>query len=57
MLEIDYSLCINCGECALECHTGAIIEKKGRYSIIQDNCILCEACADICEQGAIYDKN
>ncbi|MFP3908778.1 MAG: ATP-binding protein [Archaeoglobaceae archaeon] len=53
--EINYDLCIGCGDCLLVCPQGIIDLNEEGKAVITDpnNCDNCCSCVEICPQGAI----
>ncbi len=51
--EIDVAKCIRCGQCALQCPSGAIQQDgQGNYGVNLDQCVFCARCEDVCPAGA-----
>lgn len=46
-MKIIAAECTACGECAVICPTGAIVEKQGFFSIDASVCTECDAVADL----------
>ncbi|MGD9604862.1 MAG: DUF362 domain-containing protein [Bacilli bacterium] len=52
--QIDYNICIKCGECARICPPKAMTIKPGKFPELKTNlCIRCWCCAEVCPQNAI----
>lgn len=53
---IDYTLCVECGNCTDKCKRGVYDEEKVPTPIVKnpDNCKdSCHGCANLCPNGAI----
>ncbi|MBU1179089.1 2-oxoacid:acceptor oxidoreductase subunit alpha [Patescibacteria group bacterium] len=55
-MEIDNSLCKECGICMEFCQQKAIVKNDG-LKIIQEKCNSCRQCELLCPEGAICFKN
>jgi len=56
-VDIDESVCTNCGVCSRVCPAAAVDKVDGNYLIIKSACLVCHACSDQCKQKAIsYHK-
>lgn len=54
--EIDDSLCVGCGRCAVACRDGgyqAIAMEKGRPEVAAERCDGCSLCVHVCPAGAV----
>jgi ferredoxin len=53
IVQVDDSLCINCGKCAHVCntHAHAVADKLHHYT--KEKCIGCGNCIDVCKKEAI----
>lgn len=54
--EMDYDICIGCGECARCCPPKAIDMKDKRPYIRRDACIKCFCCQELCPKKAVKIK-
>lgn len=54
--EMNYDICIGCGECARCCPPKAIDMKEHRPYIRREACIKCFCCQELCPKKAVYIK-
>ena len=56
-IEIDESLCIDCGQCIALCNTNALyFDKDFKRQFNENNCVGFKLCIDACPRGAIIFK-
>jgi NAD-dependent dihydropyrimidine dehydrogenase PreA subunit len=52
--RIDQSLCTGCGDCIIQCPTGALGWRDGKADLLHSElCLYCATCEDICPVRAI----
>ena len=57
-IEVDASLCNQCGACILTCPEKILVEGEGAPNTVHPElCISCGHCAAICRQGAIHHES
>jgi len=53
IVEVDESLCNNCGKCARACNTHAHVMDNKKHFYEVDKCIGCGVCVALCKEGAL----
>jgi Na+-translocating ferredoxin:NAD+ oxidoreductase subunit B len=53
LVEVDESLCNDCGKCAKACNTRAHIFQDKKHSFAKEKCIGCGVCMTVCKQDAL----
>jgi len=54
-MQVNESLCVGCGQCALVCTVGAILTEWGRTQIDERLCVSCGVCTDYCPVDALVE--
>ena len=55
-LEVDNSLCAECGACVAVCAFDAIFLRAWGIEILDDECTLCELCVQVCPTTALIEN-
>jgi len=57
MLEIERSLCLECGGCVPICPVDALFLSFDHIMVDHDLCIMCGICVNFCPVGAIEESD
>jgi polyferredoxin len=52
-MQIDESLCNNCGTCRSVCSAKSVVKSEEKHMIQQPDCLVCMKCETRCKKGAI----
>lgn len=52
-MQIDDSLCNNCGTCKAVCPAKSVVKTEEKHMIRQPDCLVCMKCETRCKKGAI----
>jgi coenzyme F420 hydrogenase subunit gamma len=55
-MQVNETLCVGCGQCALACEAGAILCQWGRAQIDDRLCISCGVCVEYCPVDALIEE-
>ncbi len=57
MLNVDNSLCLECGGCVPLCPEEALFLSFDHLEVDSDLCIMCGICVNFCPVGAIEEND
>jgi len=52
-MQIDKSLCNNCGSCSSVCPAKSVVKSEEKHMIQKPDCLVCMKCVTRCKKGAI----
>jgi len=57
MLDVDKSICLECGGCVPLCPEEALFLSFDHLAVDHDLCIMCDICVNFCPVGAIEESD